>query len=713
MRNRKILAAALAVMLGVTMSLPGSVTAAELQKVNEVSLKGAQENFNAVQAAYGVQEVYSVQGKGNVTAEVTGYLENCKGRTSPVMIYFPSGNYTLGDNNNLVLHSNVYIVAENDTTIQKSGGSNSMFRTRAEEGVKNILVYGGTWDASKKGKNILEFNSVTNGKIAALTAKGTKADVNGIQIANSKDIDIENVTLSQNGRHGIQITSKSTAAVTQVTATNNSGVGIAIDTGATVTISESTANSNNENGIATSESKVTIKDSQINGNKESGLSIANKSVTQVTGTTMNGNSEYGITISKASTLNQSVTGAQNNTIRDNNWSGVSASNAGTFAHLEGNSIVGNGKKPKKTSSGEVGHGIGVSERASAEIVNNTLTNNSECGVSVFDSGKATIIGNTISANSRHGIGARKKAKLTVKNNTIEKNKYNGILAADETNAVIEDTVINETGEMGLSVVDKSTVTISGSTVSNSKESNISISKGSDKKPGASVTLTGNNTVSGSKKAHGIVIGENSKGKLSITGRNNTIQNNRRNGINVSGKGSTATLKNATVKKNKAEGIMVNQQATVSEISNCKVADNGDQGICVKAKSTVKKMQKNTVTGHKKYGMVFYDSTVNGVKNNVLSNPKAKNEIYKKGTRSNASQLDVVIINKLKSSSKTVQGKAQKNCSITVQADKKYTGKSNKNGKYSIKIAKQKKGTEVKVTVKDKEGNQAYNVITVN
>ena len=776
--------------LAMLVSEPVGALAADLteQAVAEQSVDAVGEgaNLSAVKTEYGVSNVYTLQKTGDVTTELTTYLDNnCKGLTSPVIIYFPSGNYTLKDDNNLVLHSNVYIVAESGTTIKKSSGTNSMLRTRKDENVSNILIYGGTWDANGKGKNVFEFNAVSKGKIVNLTVKGTAASANGIQIAEgSKNCELKNVSANGNGRNGIQITSKSSASCMEVTANNNGAVGIAVDSSSTAKITKCEASSNKTNGIGVSQSTVNVDASKTKSNKENGISVANKSTVNVTNTTITGNSEYGICVSDASSLNKSATGDQKNTIQNNNWSGISATNSGTNIIVKGNTIVGNGKNPKKTSNGAVGHGIGVSESAKAEISNNVLTGNSECGISVFDKGTANIISNNISSNGRHGIGARKQVKLTLSGkNVINKNKYNGVLAADETTATITNATIDSAGEIGISIVDKSSVTLKSTTVSNSKDSNISITKGSDKKTGASLTLKSKNSITGSKKAHGIVVGKDSKGKVNITGSDNTISSNKQNGIslaekssatltikeattvtgnkqngiyvngckatmkkvtvsqngkygigvdnkanitlesskveknrsygiNISGSGTNATIKTTTVNKNKNVGIMVNQKATVSQLYKNKVTNNGKDGIYVKAGSKVKKVQKNTVTGHTEYGMTFYDSTVNNVKNNTLSNPDARAEVYKKGTKTNVDKLEVVSISKLKSSSKKVTGKATAKSEITVTADKKYTGKAGKNGKYSVKIGKQKKGSSVKVTAKDKYGNQVYNTCVV-
>jgi hypothetical protein len=64
------------------------------------------------------------------------------------------------------------------------------------------------------------------------------------------------------------------------------------------------------------------------------------------------------------------------------------------------------------------------------------------------------------------------------------------------------------------------------------------------------------------------------------------------------------------------------------------------------------------------------------------------------------------INKVRSTDKVVTGKAEANSKVTVKVGSKTLGSAtaNSKGKYSVKIAPQKKGTTISVTAKDKAGN---------
>ncbi|BAB05799.1 Ig-like domain-containing protein [Halalkalibacterium halodurans] len=64
------------------------------------------------------------------------------------------------------------------------------------------------------------------------------------------------------------------------------------------------------------------------------------------------------------------------------------------------------------------------------------------------------------------------------------------------------------------------------------------------------------------------------------------------------------------------------------------------------------------------------------------------------------------VNKVTSRDTKVTGKTEANATVTIKRDGKTlaSGKADKNGKFSIKISKQKKGTKLSVTAKDKAGN---------
>ena len=73
----------------------------------------------------------------------------------------------------------------------------------------------------------------------------------------------------------------------------------------------------------------------------------------------------------------------------------------------------------------------------------------------------------------------------------------------------------------------------------------------------------------------------------------------------------------------------------------------------------------------------------------------------------------VTVNKVTASSKKISGTAQKKASLTITGgNKTYKGKAAANGKYSVKISKQKKGKTLRLVVKDKNRNEAYTTTKV-
>ncbi|MCI9063517.1 MAG: right-handed parallel beta-helix repeat-containing protein [Clostridia bacterium] len=586
------------------------------------------DNFDVCNREGNFTKVYEIKSRNgsNITSELVRYLEEAKNianASNYVMIHIPSGTYNVGDDNNLVLHSYIYIVAENDTKITKTSGSNSILRTRSSENSKNCTIYGGTWDGNNKARQGIEINNATN-------------------------ITVKNATFQNSIENGIYLNNKSTAKVESCTSTRN---------------------------------------------KKNGLSIYSASTTDLRNSTISHNNEYGICVAEGSILN--ANDYANNQINYNNWSGISATKSNTKVYLHNNTITYNGQKPKGTGDGAVGHGVGISEKAYASIINNTIQNNKECGISVFDGSKVTISNNTISSNKRHGIGARKNVNLTVSNNNINSNSYNGFLLANKSKATVNGNKIKSNKTFGLSIVDGSQATLSSTEASNNTSCNISISKGSDKKDNAKVILKDNNLISGSKKNHGIVL--SGKTSLQITGKNNIISKNKKNGIsstdkkatvkitgkttfdsnkqsgiyikaskaeisnvtvsnnskygvcvegkgnlvlskstiksnknygvNVAGSGTKAKIEKNTISKNAKTGIMVNSKSSVSSIYKNTIEKNGQIGITIKAGSKVSSIKKNTIKNHSKYGIAIYKCKKPKMTSNKLKNSKAKKETY--------------------------------------------------------------------------------------
>lgn len=764
-----------------------------------VSADDTTTNLEYVKTTYGVTTVDTINGSGDITEELYGYLnsETYNSLSSPRIIYIPNGEYKIDGNatnkngnlyeNNIVLHSHVYIVAESGATITKTGGTKSIFRTRAGENATDIVIYGGTW-VNNTANQAFEINTAGKVTIDNVKIAGNSKSGNGISISNSASVNVKNSSVENNGKYGIQI-SGTNASLANVTINNNTNHGISVTSTkdsngkvkkSTVLINSCSASNNGGHGISISASTVTIDKCNAGSNAGHGISISSQTTLELTNSVMSDNHQYGLSVAD-SKLNSQTTGSQKNKITKNYWSGVSATGKTTTIVLNKNTITNNGTHPKETEDGLVGHGIGVAESAKATINNNTITGNAECGISVFDGANISAKSNTISNNGRHGIGGRKNVYVKLTGTTvIDGNAYNGVLISNESTLVSTGTVITNSSNIGLSIVDKSKATLTSTTITGSKNSNISLTRGSDKKDSSSVELKDKNYISGCTAGNGIVAAD--KSTVTISGIDNKVEVNKKNGIslsknsslivtgkvtlyknnecgiyakqatvningvtckkngkygigadtatkltmnyctmdsnknygiNITGSGTTASIKKTTVKNNKTIGVMIKDKAKVSAFDNNTITGNGETGVLVKSSAVVSSFQKNTISGHTKYGMAFYNSTVSKVLNNNLSNPTGKNEIYVSSTKTNVKTSAVTKINTLKTSTTKVKGTAAAGAAVSITAGKKtYNGTTNAKGEYSIKYDKQKSGTTVKVTCTDASGNKFSNSIKV-
>ena len=151
-------------------------------------------------------------------------VDKTKGKS--VMIYIPSGKYYVGDNGNIVLHSNTYLVAENDTEIIKKGStSNSLIRTRSTENASNITIYGGIWNGNNSGKYVIEIMSAKNVVIENSSIKNSKK--NGVNI-NASVVTLKNTKIFSNAEHGISDSNNSNVKITNSSIYANKYYGIIV-----------------------------------------------------------------------------------------------------------------------------------------------------------------------------------------------------------------------------------------------------------------------------------------------------------------------------------------------------------------------------------------------------------------------------------------------------------------------------------------------------
>ena len=202
------------------------------------------------------------------------------------------------------------------------------------------------------------------------------------------------------------------------------------------------------------------------------------------------------------------------------------------------------------------------------------------------------------------------------NNNIYKNEYNGVLLSDGVTATFSGDKISSNNEIGLSVVDYSKATLTSTEICKNAYSNISISVGDAKRNNARVTLKNSNKIYSSKTAHGIVL--SGKTKFEITGKNNEIYKNKKNGISSTSSNATVTITGKTkISSNSQSGIYI--KASTAKISNVTVSGNSKYGVCVEGKGNLT-LTSSTIKDNKNYGVNVSGS---GTKAKI-----EKNEIYR-------------------------------------------------------------------------------------
>ena len=640
----------------------------------------------------------------NITQKLVDVFEESKYYEQSI-INIPSGTFWVGDDNNLVIHSNTQLILQSDTVLKKVANTqNSIIRTRASENSSNITITGGTFDCNNSSVNGLEIATAQNVTInnvklmnagtnkngmsisnstnvylnnieAANNIKGgiyvsassgsiknskCYSNENGIMVVGNSNVNIDNVSTYSNNQRGLYIINSS-ASVTnssvnenktgvyinnstiskfesnsifnnsddgifitnnanRVTLKNvksysNTGHGINIST-STVTVNNSNVYSNKKCGIyANQTSKVTVESCKLYGNTQSGLSIANSSTVWLKNSNVYNNSEYGVYVNISKLY---ANDGANNKIYSNNYNGVSATGSGTEIYLHKNTITENGKAGKSTVDGEIGHGVGVAEKAYANITNNTIKNNVQCGISVFNGSKVKINKNTISGNGRHGIGIRQNCTIkSMEANTISNNSYNGILWADGTSGALTNNTITNNTKFGLSVVDKSTATLTSNTITGNAKSNIGISKGDENKTGAKVILKDSNYIASSTGEHGIVV--SAKGILEISGASNKIEKNKKNGISLSDSSTLKISNTTTIYGNGESGIYAKKSNL--EIKKAKIRKNKKYGVCLENGGDLN-IWKSVINTNTNYGInVSGSGTTVKVSNNEIKENK--------------------------------------------------------------------------------------------
>lgn len=340
---------------------------------------------------------------------------------------------------------------------------------------------------------------------------------------------------------------------------------------------------------------------------------------------------------------------------------------GKLAIPKGNYYVEGVRIENNTISGKA-NGISLGDVRGATLSNNTITGCKRSGVQIADGSKVTISGGKIQKNARNGVLVEKSSTAYLKGGKYEKNSVNGVNVTNSKINISGKCTIAQNGSHGISLTAKSkNCKIDNVTVKSNKGNGIAINKGS------SLTMTGG-----------------------------TVSNNKKNGISVAA--STLTVKKIKVNSNKENGIGF-AGASKGNVNNSKILKNAKSGITANNGSL--NISGNEIKDNSKYGISLSGSAkAASLKKNTLSN-QGKNEIVVSGGAKAPIKTTVSTkLNAVTSNMKQVTGTAHPKSKLTVKAGNKTigTGIVSTNRQYSIRIAKQKKGTKIEVSNTDTNKN---------
>lgn len=213
----------------------------------------------------------------------------------------------------------------------------------------------------------------------------------------------------------------------------------------------------------------------------------------------------------------------------------------------------NGQAVKGSTTGKTGHGLGVAS-ATAFVSGTSMSKNKVCGASLTGTANVNIYGNShLDDNGRHGLGTDAGTKATISDSSLNGNDYNGVLASGKgTDVTLRHVTIKSATRMGLSVPSGGTARVTDSLITDGRKYDISVSaKGR-------LFLLGGNTISASR-AHGITV--SGRGSITISGDGNLVTGSRRDGLRLTGSGTTGRIEASTrFEANRDGGIVVVSKA---------------------------------------------------------------------------------------------------------------------------------------------------------
>lgn len=249
----------------------------------------------------------------------------------------------------------------------------------------------------------------------------------------------------------------------------------------------------------------------------------------------------------------------------NRRNGVQLS-TGSVGTISASVLDRNGQAVHGSTDGKTGHGLGVAS-ATAIVTSTSMSKNKVCGASLTGTAHATISsGSHLDSNGRHGLGTTPGTTATISDSTANYDGYNGVLASgSKTHVTLERVTITSAKKMGLSVPTSGSATVTDSLITGGSKYDISVSsKGR-------LVLAGGNTISGSH-SHGITV--SGRSSITISGANNLVTGSRRDGLRLTGSGTTGRITDpASFVSNRDSGVVVVSKAKLWMVPNCYFSGN--------------------------------------------------------------------------------------------------------------------------------------------
>lgn len=344
--------------------------------------------------------------------------------------------------------------------------------------------------------------------------------------------------------------------------------------------------------------------------------------------------------------------------------------------------------------------------------------------------KITIENNSISKMKSYGIqtrgiNTRPLKGISIRNNTINNSADTGIMIYNYTQySQISRNKIQNTGRQGIGIyyaANKNMVS----------ENNISAPRMYGLYIGNAKKITVKNNVFTKSGQHGVCLGGGSDNPLIQA---NVISSAKGNGISINGS-RKAVIKSNKISSTKNSGIALNSNSPYAYIAYNNIQSAGNQGIGIYSKGDAGKVYKNVINNIRSFGVfvqhadncmvsnnkisnikksgiyIGYGKAVK-VKYNTLRNTKKKPICISKCKKCNIKNFDVKITS-VKRRTKVIKGKTVPKAKVYIKIrTKKYRITANKKGRFTKKIKKQKKGTLIYVTIKDRGANKTYRTVKV-